>query len=403
MSSQKEPRLRQAHDSLERLGVAAEGATVEALARALEADATTALAVADRLGGLPSEESAKLLARLASGAAEDKLLRREVRRSLYRLKQRGVAIAEAPAAADHAPARSLLSGPQAEGFLSFGDRLGDRLLWILKPRAGGGLLHFSTVVNEPSGLKEAVLAEVNRKRVRALRDELQARHGLRLVEADWRYCDWIAAEGYERARARGDVSASAAHYPQLRLQLFAAPAVPAALPAASGATDAAASLSSSASLFEEDELRHWVLPEAALAAHLERYREVRSSPIVLDRSAQISRVEEIVEAAVEGVFSAEHTPSWQRRLREAAHVFAHTGRSEAAARAGAVAEAVAERRSGRGIPFCEELVRQSFGLFFAQEAEREREEKASSVLVTPDDLRAAQARAHSGRPPRVKP
>ncbi|MBI2962717.1 MAG: hypothetical protein HYY35_03095 [Deltaproteobacteria bacterium] len=399
MSNPKEPRLRRSHDALERLGIAAEGATVETLTRALEADAETTLAVAERLGGLASEDGARLLARLAAAAGEDKLLRREVRRSLYRLKQRGVEIAEPAAETAPAPARA---APGAEGFLSFGDPAGDRLLWVLKPRAGGGLLHFSTVVNEPAGLKEAVLAEVNRKSVRALR-ELEKRHGLRLVEVDARYCDWIAAEGYERARARGDVSASAARYPQLRLQLFAAPAAPAALPEPSVAVDAAASLSSSAALFEEEELRHWVVPEAALAAHLERYREIRNSPLVLDRASQMTRIEEIVAGAVEGVFAAERAASWQRRLEETAYLFAHTARPEAAQRAAAVAAAIAERRSGRGIPFCEELVRRSFGLFFAQEAEREREERASSVLVTPDDLRAAQARARSAGPPRRGP
>jgi hypothetical protein len=40
-------------------------------------------------------------------------------------------------------------------------------------------------------------------------------------------------------------------------------------------------------------------------------------------------------------------------------------------------------------------VRRSFGVFFSREAEREREEKAGSVLVTPDDIRAEQARARS--------
>ena len=65
-----------------------------------------------------------------------------------------------------------------------------------------------------------------------------------------------------------------------------------------------------------------------------------------------------------------------------------------------VAEALAARGSGRGIPFCEALMRGSFGAFFAREAEREKEDKAGSVLVTPDDIRAEQARARSRSPRR---
>jgi len=354
-------------EALQRLGVSSEDPTIEALSAALAADSTTALAVAERSGRVASVESARLLARIEVEARFDKLLRREARRSLYRLRQRGVSVPVADEGAA-TPARSPLAGAEAEGFLSFNDPLGDRLLWILKVRSGGGLYHLSTVVNEPAGLKEAVLAEVNRKSVRALREELEGRHGLRLVEIDWRYCDWIAAEGYERARQRGSVSESAAHYPQLRLQLFTKTAEPA-------------------------ELRQWFLPEGLLAPYLTRYREIRESPIVLDRPAQLSRVEEIIQAAVEELFSAAHASSWRRRLDEAAYFFAKTARPGPTGCAAAVAAAIGEGRGGRGIPFCEELVRRSFGLFFAREAEREREEKVSSVLVTPDDLRAEQARA----------
>jgi hypothetical protein len=390
MADPREMRLRQGLEALKRLGVAPDEPSIETLSAALEADSTTALAVAELCGGIASVESARLLARIEADARLDKLLRRGVRRSLYRLKQKGIS---APAAdvGTAAPARSPLAGAEAEGFLSLNDPLGDRLLWILKARSGGGFHHLSTVVNEPAGLKEAVLAEVSRKSVRALREDLEARHGLRLVEIDWRYCDWIAAEGYERARQRGDVSESAAHYPQLRLQLFRKAAEPAHLPSPSDV--APASLDSSAALFEEVELRQWLLPEVLLAPHLARYREIRESPIVLDRTAQLSRVEEIVHAAVAELFSAERATSWRRRLDEAAYFFAKTARPGPAGLAAATAGAIAERRSGRGIPFCEELVRRSFGLFFAREAEREREEKASSVLVTPDDLRAEQARA----------
>jgi hypothetical protein len=390
MADPRETRLRQGLEALQRLGVSAEDPTIETLSAALNADSTTALAVAERCGRVASIESARLLTRIDAEARLDKLLRREARRSLYRLKQRGVS-APAADAGTAAPARSPFAEAEAEGFLSFNDPLGDRLLWILKARGGGGLYHLSTVVNEPAGLKEAVLAEVNRKSVRGLREELEARHGLRLVEIDWRYCDWIAAEGYERARQRGSVSESAAHYPQLRLQLFSKAAAPAELPPRPETEPT--SVDSSAALFEEAELRQWFLPEGLLAPYLARYREIRESPIVLDRPAQLSRVEEIVQAAVEQLFSAAQASSWRRRLDEAAYFFAKTARPGPAGFAAAVAAAIAGGRGGSGIPFCEELVRRSFGLFFAREAEREREEKASSVLVTPDDLRAEQARA----------
>jgi hypothetical protein len=334
-----------------------------------------------------------LLSRIETGA--DKELRRAVRRALYRLKQRGVG--EAPEGSP-APVRAVLHGPDLEGFLSFGDPFGDRLLWILKPRPVGGLLHFSAIVNEPGGLREAVLVDVTRKSVRGLRAELERRNGIRLIEVDWRYCDWIVSEGYARARARGDVSSSAAQYPRQRMQITTAAAAPTALPLPAAFSEE--SLSSSAALLEETEMQHWFLPETMLSADLARYREIRDSPLVLDRSAQMARIEEIVQGAVDGIFAGDRAPAWARRLRESSYIFSRTGRAPAAARAAATAAAIETRGGGRGIPLCEELVRRSFGMFLAAEAEREREEKATSVLVTPDDLRAERAQRGPVRPRR---
>ncbi len=160
MADHRESRLRRGIDALKRVGISAEDASIEQLEGALGSDPDTALAVAELCGALRSVESATLLARIEREARGDKLLRREARRSLYRLKQKG--IEPNPQAGAEAPGpRPALGGPDVEGLLSFGDAAGDRLAWILKPRPGGGLLHLSTVVNEPAGLKEAVLAEVN--------------------------------------------------------------------------------------------------------------------------------------------------------------------------------------------------------------------------------------------------
>jgi hypothetical protein len=391
MAEDREARLRRAVEALGRLGIAADGASVAELERAFGSDRETALAVAESCGAIPSVESAALLATIEHEARHDKLLRREARRSLYRLKQKGVE--PAPRPPEQSSVRSPLGAADAEGFLSINDATGDRLLWILKPRQGGGLLHLSAVVNEPAGLKEAVLAEVNRKGIRALREELVARHGVRLVEVDWRYPDWITAEGYERARQAGVTAESVTRYPQLRLQLFVTSAKPFTGLLRPPTGDPGTQLPGSESILEEPEMRHWIVTEDAIAPHLARYQELRDSPIVLDRASQRSRLEEIIDGALSELFAGAGAASWRRRLDEAARFFDATGRQEAAERAAAVAAEIGRRNTGRGIPFCEALARRTFAIFFAQEAEREREEKAGSVLVTPDDIRAEQARA----------
>ncbi|MGH7858468.1 MAG: hypothetical protein ACREQY_14175 [Candidatus Binatia bacterium] len=400
----REARLRAGLDRLKALGLSRESASVADLEKALDERPEAALAVVELLGDRVSEESASILRRIEASAA-DKDLRREARRSIYRLAQKGLATPEAPPATPR-PSPSLFAEEEPEGYLSPQDPSGDRLFWILKPRAGGGVHHLSTVVNEPEGLKEAVLAEVSRKAIRGLRADLERRHGLRMIEVDWRYCDSIAAEGYERARGRGALGEDAAAWPQLRMQLFRKPAEPvrppidAILEPGSGPDER--SLDSSAELFAGADFQHWFLPEAVLGPYLERYATIRDSPILLDRQQQVGRIEEIIGDALREIFSGEEATSWRRRLDEAAYVLWKAGHEDAARRARAASLALAASGSGaKGIPFFEELTRRSFGLHFAREAEKEREERASSVILTPDQIREESARAEP-RPP-VRP
>src|SRR5439155_392030 len=80
-------------------------------------------------GDLPSPEVAALLVALEPRAGE-RAVRKEIRRALYRLRQRGVPVPEppAPAGTPRTPA-----APEAEGFLSLFDGRGDRLIWIVRP------------------------------------------------------------------------------------------------------------------------------------------------------------------------------------------------------------------------------------------------------------------------------
>jgi len=112
MADAREPRLREGQGALQRLGVSSEAPTVEALSAALESAPETALAIAALCGDIASAPSAELLLRIERGARHDKLLRREARRSLYRLKQRGIGAAE-PAPEAAASARPVLGGPEA--------------------------------------------------------------------------------------------------------------------------------------------------------------------------------------------------------------------------------------------------------------------------------------------------
>lgn len=368
-----DPRQAAGEGLLSDWGVAAD-AGVAALAAHAGRDADADIAIAHRLGGIASEASALQLQQLEA-AATDKGLRREIKRALYRLQQRGIAIAGAPAAA---PVATPLSTPPLEGYVSSIDGRGDQLVWLIRPQPGG-VLHLFAVINEPDGLREVALHSATRKTLKTLRGELEQRHDVRLAAIDWRHADYLVRRAFEAARASG--ARMEGDYPALRAQLWREGPTEAS-PLASPRADEAA-LSRSADVLREPELRTWFRPAEELAPFLEEFGSVQDSPLVLNELQQRERFDDILARATDRTFGEAQRDSWQRRLTEMARYFAATRRPERAAEAGAVAAALAGGTAPRDIPFCDELVRASFAYFAQLAAQQQAERARGSLIVTP--------------------
>jgi len=246
----------QAAATLVRLGLDPEAVRAgrigaEAVAPLLAGADGAALAAA--LGELASAEVAALLLALEPRAGE-RAVRKEIRRALYRLRQRGVSVPAppAPAATPRTPA-----APEAEGFLSPFDGRGDRLIWIVRPLPSGGSFLVAAQLNEPEGLRDVSAGEASRKQIRAARQKLEADSNLRLVAADWRTLDALLVEAQTRA---GGGTERERDYLRLRPRLTSEPPRPPAEPVstrvpAPSAEESAALISGSAALLEEPELR----------------------------------------------------------------------------------------------------------------------------------------------------
>jgi len=132
------------------------------------------LAIAARLGRTPDAEHAAALRAVESGAERLgwKAVVKEARRALYRFTQRGVAV-PAPVPVEEPPRPRAAS--TIEGYVSAIDGRGDRLLWIVRPRHDGGLAVLTAVLNEPGGLRDVALADMPRKTLRRMEQDLQAR------------------------------------------------------------------------------------------------------------------------------------------------------------------------------------------------------------------------------------
>jgi hypothetical protein len=234
--------------------------------------------------------------------------------------------------------------------------------------------------------------EVTRKMLRAMRQDLLDRMQVSMNEASWRYCDAIMQEGYERARARNGKEVES--YPALRSHLVSTPAVPVEVPLpASLDREAIAAdenlLATSTQLLEEPELQRWLLDPERAKPYIDQISQAQDSPLVLNRYQQQDRMQTIIEKAIGELFSPENSKVYARRLEETTLHFAKSGRLDAARRALAVADALKQRaQGGKGIPFCEELVRQSIALHYQVERQQEQEERPSSLIMKPAEFAA---------------
>lgn len=375
-------------EALAAAGVAAGDATPATLLALAGRDAALDRAIVERLGTVVDAAHAVALRDLAADAEQRgwKAVVKDARRALYRFGQRGIAAPEAPAAPPP-PRRATTS---LEGWVSGIDGRGDRLVWIAKARAGGGLLVMTAILNEPRGLRDVNLAELPRKSLRRMHDDLRARHHVRMIEVDGAYCDALLAEGYERARAAG-VAEAVGHYPTLRARLTTQPPAPREPPMiARVAPDAArdeAAVADGGKLLDELDFATWLLDRETLAPHLEAIRAARESPIVLSAPQQAERVQAALERAERELFDDAHASAYRRRLEEMAFVLHMSDRADLARIAASTAASIAA--GATPIPFFTELLRRSVGAFVVEDEVKAREEAEGSVLIRPGQSRGA--------------
>jgi hypothetical protein len=348
-------------------------------------------AVLAALGEVGGETIAQTLRALEERAP--KVVRKALRRALFRLEQRGVAVP--PATPATAPAAAT-AGPEIEGWLSGFDGRGDRIGWLVRP-VGGSLLLVAAQLNEPAGLEDVLTTEVSRKQFKQAREGIQKGTGMRLIEADWRVVDALLVEAHERAASpepRRD-------YLRVRSRLTelppARPAEPRSRRVEPPADDAEASalVVAGAALVGEPELAAWWPAPEALLPYLEELQAVRESPIVLSEAQQGDRLRTVLAHAAEALYPP---AVLARRLTGTAYVLAETGRREAARQALATAAALEANPAGApDLPFVATLVQQRLGRLFAAQLARQEDERRSSLVVTPGEALRARSSSHPGR------
>jgi hypothetical protein len=383
---QTEDKIRSGLEQLRKLGIPLEdspASLVPRLKEQLGQGQETDLAVIYRLGKIPETAAVEILTEIENRAA-NKELRREARRALFKLGQRGVEIPSRPKAQAAASAPLFSHAPAIEAYMSAVDGGGGSLLWIAKPQPPHGLQLIQAMLHNREGLLRIGGAQVPRKELRKMARDIKTQHDTTMIPIPWEYADRALYEGYEKAKARGQSGLEKFH----ELRSIIATGKPKDLrhpiydKLDAGEARQGAWREASRRLLEEPELRYWVIRESWLQEYLPQIQEAQASRLVLNPTQKEERFAAIVRDAVAELCTGENGTAFQREMEDMALYFFETGRAAQAKLALAVALQTSEGNPGPlDISFLTGLVQKSFAVLMSQQTAQKKEEP--SLIIKP--------------------
>jgi hypothetical protein len=349
-------------------------------------------AIARALGRIEDAQAAAMLAEMEAGAAG--AVRREIRRALYKLKNHGI---DAPAPAAPVASASHPGAPEKSeksAMLSPIDAEGARIVWIVKPRAQGGVIRMWALISEREGLVGAQNTVLSRRELKSEREDLERRAQVKLVDADWRVADFIACEAWRNtpAHRRGQVG----NFLTLRAELIGSPPLTELVHPVYAELSAEAAAEPSVELLKEPEMVEWRMPDAMLKPYVEEIARAGESVIVLNPLHKQERVNAVIDRATVELLTGENGRRVRRRLEDIAYYMARAGRRTQAGWAAAAAARIRDGIDVTKVLFFQAFIRTQLGTVAA--AEQQKAEQEPRLIMTPAEaMRAREAEASRGR------
>ncbi len=341
------------------------------------------LAVVFLLGKIADPAAVNALAEIEKISAH-KEVKKEIRRSLFKLSQRGLAIPREEQVEAKPATPFFTRGPAAEGYMSSVDGSGGRLIWIAKPQPPRGLQVLQAMLNDREGLQRVGGAQIPRKELRKMAAEIKTQHGITMISVPWEYADAVIYDGFEKAKAL--VRSGLENFHELRALINTNKPAPQGHPIyRKFAVDTAregAWRELSRRLLDEPELQYWILDADWIQPFLSQLQEAQTSRLVLNPVQKEERLAGIVRDAVKMICAGESGRILQRRLEDTALYFSETGRADRAKLALAVALQIGEGDPGPlDVSFLTGLVQKSFTFYLSEQ--KSQAEAEPSLIVKP--------------------
>jgi hypothetical protein len=345
--------------------------------------AASPLAVARALGAIADPGAAAMLVEMEAGASG--ALRREIRRSIFKLRQRGIEVHEPARQPSKAPAPAP-SDSGLSAFMSPIDAEGAQIVWMVKARPQGGVLRLWALIAEDEGLAGVQNHSLTRREFKTQREELEKQASVKLIEIDPGLADFIVCDAYRRTpeSRRGQVG----NFYALRTEVTGAPPPTDYQNRVYSQLAAEAAGEPSADLMKEPEIAEIRIPVEQLKPYIDEVNRAQESVLVVSRASQSERIMAAVEKAIAELLSGER-----------AQLLLKTGRRQPAGWAVAAAARIRDGADLKQVPFFRTLVQAQLAALIAQETERKQEEPR--LIMTPAEaMRAQQERQARMRGPR---
>jgi hypothetical protein len=339
--------------------------------------------LAGQLATLPYGATAGILQQMLTETKEKKV-RKTIKRSLYRLRAKGVPVGEG----SRDRGRSVLRPPQAEPPEGFGtgiDPGGHRLLILVIPHAGRGLTVMRAVIGDTQGLVDFTGAEMTRKEFKSFFENLQEESLFPLIQMEASYVGLLLFRAYHLTLEKKETPSQ--DYLHLKSEIervkkeYEKPLIYGYLSRGELEGDDRW-LRRGGDLLKDELYMAWIIEEDRIGPYAEALRETQESKLFLNPSQKEARFQEIYLKAMSELFSEEWKRLYQRRLEETAYILNALGKEEEARIALSVAiELERPLNPIQPNPFLLQLVIKSIYHLMAEV--KERGEKESSLIVKP--------------------
>ena len=338
--------------------------------------------IIDFLGSCADDNSVYLLNQLLV-KTEDKELSKGIKKTLYRLKNKGIDVS-VPETATPPTKKKEASLPPPTAYLTTMDPLGERLILAIKPKSDQELNIFQFLVSDQKGINDLIASITTPKDFENYLEKISHAKDITMVEIDIDYCHFLIKEASQKNHASGT------NLPEhffLWKKYFGSNDTPldkAAIYTLVNTEEIRTQeplLQRSEDLVGKYQFAYWLLEWKLLIDCYKELYELENSLIVLTDHQKATSTTEITKKTARLFFDDKNRMLFKRRLEEIAYILFKTNREEDAH--SALAAALAFEPGGVASdnhPFALKTVEKNFA-FLKEQSQKEKRSDTGRIVL----------------------